>query len=281
MATRNYAVLGSPIVHSKSPLIHKTAYGVLGLDWDYQKVEVRKGGLRTFIDDSGADFSGLSVTMPLKEEACRFASNLDETAQLTGAVNTLVKTETGWNGFNTDVFGIVQSVRSAGLPPLERVLIIGSGATATSAVVAVSELAPKAEVLIFARNQQTRAQLVELAKFVGMNARGAKRLKSAAQQTDLTIATLPGGALDSVADKLKGWFGFSPRGALLDVVYSPWPSKFASLWQNASKPAISGLEMLMWQAIAQLRIFTLGSSNEELHNEVAVVSAIQHALQNS
>jgi len=110
--TQNYAVLGSPIDHSKSPIIHRAAYRVLGLDWNYGRHEVIKGALRSFIDGLDESFRGLSLTMPLKEEAVRFAHKLDYYARLTGAVNTLAKTlkdsgEPVWTGYNTDVFGII------------------------------------------------------------------------------------------------------------------------------------------------------------------------------
>ena len=280
MATRRFAVLGSPIEHSKSPLIHNTAYGVLGLDWSYEKIEVPRAGLRKFISELDADWAGFSVTMPLKEEAFRFVDSKNEAAELTGAVNTLARTETGWAGYNTDVFGIVQSVRTAAIGPLDTVLIIGSGATATSAVVAVRELSPDAKVLVFARNSHTRADLVNFAGSIGLQARSVSNLKSTAQRADLVISTLPGGALDEVSGKLNRWFGFKPRGAVLDVAYSPRPSAFAAHWSNAGKPTISGLDMLMWQAIAQLRIFTQGDAETPLPNEVAVVGAVRHALDN-
>jgi shikimate dehydrogenase len=280
MATKRFAVLGSPIEHSKSPLIHNTAYGVLGLDWSYDKIEVPRAGLRKFISELDAEWAGFSVTMPLKEEAFRFVDSKNEAAELTGAVNTLARTETGWAGYNTDVFGIVQAVRTAAIGPLDTVLIIGSGATATSSVVAVRELAPNAKILVFARNAQARAALVNFAGSIGLQARSVSYLKSAAQQADLVISTLPGGALDSISGKLSRWFGFKPRGAVLDVAYSPWPSAFAAHWSNAGKPTISGLDMLMWQAIAQLRIFTQGDSETPLPNEVAVVEAVRHALDN-
>lgn len=277
MATRKFAVLGSPIEHSKSPLIHSTAYGVLGLDWQYEKFGVRRGGLRRFLDEAN-EFSGFSVTMPLKEEAARIAVELDESASLTGAVNTLVRSETGWSGFNTDVFGIVQALRSANIVNLESVLLIGSGATATSAVVALRELAPKASVEIFARNAEARGNLVQFAKSLGMDCRSVSKLRSAAVISDLVVSTLPGGALDEQARKLGAWRGFAPRGAILDVAYAPWPSKIASYWLAEHRPTISGLDMLMWQAIAQLRIFTAGDASVPLANEVAVTQAVQHAL---
>jgi shikimate dehydrogenase len=217
--------------------------------------------------------------MPLKEEAMRLAENLSDAAKLTGAVNTLSLTESGWFGLNTDVFGIVQALRSANLPALQQILLIGSGATATSAVVAIKELAPNATVEVFARNAESRGQLVNFARGLGLNAKSISKLKKSAQSSDLVISTLPSGALDEASSKLHGFTGFAPSGAVLDVAYSPWPSLFATHWLSSNKPTISGLEMLTWQAIAQLRVFTSGDELQPLSNEVAVLQAVKHALE--
>lgn len=272
------SVLGSPISHSKSPAIHAAAYRVLGLDWTYGKIEVRKGGLRSFMEQLDPLWLGLSLTMPLKEEAARFANSLDAAAELTGAVNTLVRTEAGWAGYNTDVFGIVQAVRLAGVEAPKTVLILGSGATATSAVTAVKELSPNATVLVCARNAETRGQLVAYARELGLKAQSVRFLTRAASRANLTIATLPGGALNAVAEKLAKK-NFRPNGAILDVAYDPWPSKIASVWSRADQTIISGLEMLLWQAVAQIRIFKTGDPTLQLPNEVAVVEAMRHALE--
>lgn len=275
---RKLSVLGSPIDHSRSPLIHSAAYRVLGLDWDYQKNEVRKGGLRPFVDALDASWLGLSLTMPLKEEAAKFASTLDKAALATKAVNTLVRTEAGWAGYNTDVFGIVQAIHLANLGQLERVLVVGSGATATSAVAAISQIAPNAKVLVTARNKGTRNELIEFAKGLGLHARSVRSLRRVVNKVDLTIATLPGGALEVTAAELANWKGFKPKGAILDVAYQPWPSAIASAWQAKERPIISGLEMLLWQAVAQIRIFTNNDPAVALPNEMAVVEAMRHAL---
>jgi len=274
---RKLAVLGSPIEHSKSPAIHTAAYRVLGLNWEYEKIEVRKGGLKPFVEALTPDWLGLSITMPLKEEAARFAESLNPAAELTEAVNTLVRTETGWAGYNTDVFGIAQALRLAGISKPASVLIIGSGATATSAVTAIGEMNSDAQILVYARNPKTRGELVSFAKSLGLKAKSARSIKSTGKKVALTIATLPGGALDEEAAKLARK-NFVPAGALLDVAYSPWPSAFAGVWHSAHKPIISGLEMLLWQAISQIRIFQNGSPDQPLLNEVAVVEAMRHAL---
>ena len=275
---KRLAVLGSPISHSKSPLIHDAAYRVLGLNWSYERIEVRKGGLRPFMEGLTPEWLGLSLTMPLKEEAAKFAERLDRAAEATKAVNTLVRTESGWAGFNTDVFGIVQAIHHANLGELKTILVIGSGATATSAVAAIKQLAPSAKVLVHARNKATRADLIQFAKGLGLATKPVRNLKRAARKASLTIATLPGGALNQVAESLAKGRGLLPNGAIFDVAYQPWPSSFAGVWVSAGKPIISGLEMLLWQAVAQIRIFTSGDPAIALPNEVAVVEAMRHAL---
>jgi len=276
---KKFAVLGSPIEHSKSPAIHTAAYRVLGLpSWEYGRFEVRKGGLRAFMDDLDPEYSGFSLTMPLKEEAAKFASSLDKAAEATGAVNTLVKFDEGWAGYNTDVFGIVQAIHQANLGTIDSVLIIGSGATATSATAAVKQLAPNAKVRIYARNHRTRDQLVEFAKNLGLKAKATKRLYAHLTKSHLVISTLPGGAMDLQAQELSRASRFTPGGALFDVAYQPWPSELAKVWLQSNQPIISGLEMLLWQAVAQLRIFTENDPAVQLPNEAAVLEAMRHSI---
>ena len=277
---KRFAVLGSPIAHSKSPAIHLAAYRVLGLDWEYGRAEVQKGLMRTFIAGLDGVWNGFSVTMPLKEEASRFAEELDEYAQLTGATNTLYLDEFGkWHGFNTDVFGIVQAVTEARIGLVKHALIIGSGATATSAMVAISVLNPTAHVEVLARNKVSRKALIALGKQLGLKTSRAGGLRAASRVSNLTISTLPSGALDKQAARLIRAWTWKPKGALLDVSYNPWPSKLAEAWSAKGKRTISGLEMLIWQAVAQIRIFNTGSAEKELPNEVAVVSAMHIAVE--
>lgn len=277
---KRFAVLGSPIAHSKSPAIHLAAYRVLGLDWEYGRAEVQRGLMRTFIAGLDGVWNGFSVTMPLKEEASRFAEELDEYAKLTGATNTLYLDEFGkWHGFNTDVFGIVQAVTEARIGQVKHALIIGSGATATSAMVAISVLNPTAHVEVLARNKVSRKALIALGKRLGLKTSRAGGLRAASRVSNLTISTLPSGALDKQAAALIRAWTWKPKGALLDVSYNPWPSKLAEAWSAKGKRTISGLEMLIWQAVAQIRIFNTGSADKELPNEVAVVSAMHIAVE--
>ncbi len=280
--SKRFAVLGSPIDHSKSPAIHLAAYRVLGLNWEYGRAEVQKGLLRTFLAGLDSDWNGFSVTMPLKEEASRFADVLDDYARLTGATNTLYLDEFGkWHGYNTDVFGIVEAILGARIGQIKHALILGSGATATSAMVALSVLAPGAQVEVLARNKKSRAELLSLGKKVGLKTKTAGGLRAASRVSNLTISTLPAGSIDKQAEKLARAMFWKPKGALLDVAYHPWPSKLAAAWSVKGKRTISGLDMLIWQAVAQIRIFTSGSPEKELPNEIAVVSAMQIAVEDA
>lgn len=276
--SKKFAVLGSPIQHSKSPAIHLAAYRVLGNDWEYGRAEVMRGGLRKFIDELEPGWNGFSVTMPLKEDATRFADELDNSAKLTGATNTLYQNEFGkWIGFNTDVFGIVSSLQNANIAPVQHALILGSGATAISAATALSLHSPGAKLKVYARNAHTAKKLVAFAKERGLKASVTKNLAKATKRAQITISALPAHALDADAAALESSRFWRPGGALLDVAYNPWPSEIAKIWSSKDAQVINGIEMLIWQAVAQVRIFRTGDPTQELPNEIAVVEAMRIA----
>ena len=258
--TKHYAVLGSPISHSKSPIIHTAAFAALGADSDYQAIELA-GDLSDFMAKQGSGFQGFSLTMPLKEEALNFAERADSLAIGTGAANTLVKTESGWDAYNTDVFGIQQAV--SGLR-FRTVSLIGTGATARSAIVAMQEL--DKQVTLWGRNPASVRQLS--AEFDV----ASQPLLHRACEADLVISTLPPRALDEHLPSLKT----APGGVLLDVAYDPWPSKAAELW--GKDRTISGIEMLLWQALGQQRLFAGNDLDEPLENEKELLQAIRSAL---
>lgn len=245
--TRQFAVLGSPIEHSKSPQIHSFVFEASGIDAEYGRFEV-SADLKGFLN-AHEDFSGFSLTMPLKEQAFEIAESLDSDAEATGAVNTLLRTKTGWAGFNTDVAGIANAV---GFDP-ESVAVVGSGATARSALRAF----PKSSRLIFARNQVASHDLAErfTAEVVDFDT---------ALKAELVVSTVPKGVLPELLN------GKTIAGALLDCVYT-----------NPQLPAakyISGLGMLIHQAMIQQRIFQSGDALTPLNRERELVSELMASL---
>ena len=235
------AVLGSPIAHSLSPVLHRAAYAELGLSWSYDAAEVDKDGLAAYLDGCNSSWAGLSLTMPLKEQAFRAAATRDRHAELTGAVNTLLIGEHP-AGFNTDVGGIVDALAEARVTDVDRVRILGAGATAASALVAASEIgATRADVR--ARRPAPAAALAELGERLGMVV-DVRSFDAPSETVELTLATLPSGttlpADTATALAAQG-------GVLFDAAYAPWPSALAGRWADGI--TISGLGMLLHQAV--------------------------------
>jgi shikimate dehydrogenase len=252
------AVLGSPIAHSKSPALHRAAYAGLGVDWAYDAIEVDEAALAAFMGGLGPEWAGLSLTMPLKQAVIPLVDWLDPRAAATAAVNTVVlpgaPTFDGTvRGYNTDVAGIVAAVQPllAGRP--DSVVILGSGATARSAAAAAVDLGAT-HVDVVARRRVAAEDVARIATDLGSPATSTLALsdRSAVQScvaaADLVISTLPAGAGELVADvELAG------DGVLLDVVYAPWPTALARSWDG---PVAPGSEMLLLQAVAQVRLMT-------------------------
>lgn len=264
------AVWGDPIAHSKSPDLHAAAYRVLGLDWKYGRRQVAAEEFAPALGGLDSSWRGLSLTMPLKEEAFRAATRRDAHAELTGAVNTLLLGEVV-AGFNTDVGGIIDALREAGITEVGRVRILGAGATAASALIAASELGAE-RIEVSARRPERAGGLVSLGERAGVLV-DARPLGEPALEADLTIATLPSGTV--LPDELAGSLA-TRGGTLFDAAYAPWPSALAGAWSGRS--VVSGLGMLLHQAVRQIRIFRHGDPLVPLPDEPAVVAAMRAVL---
>lgn len=259
MARTHLAVLGSPIEHSKSPAIHSAAYDILGLNWDYGRYRVEAHELEGFLRLRDENWRGLSLTMPLKEVANRLSVPSCPVAAETHVVNTLVHTESGWEGYNTDSFGIQQSLREHGIAGIERLSVLGSGATAVSAVHALGQVFPGAEVEVFARRETS---------IIGVKTKPLESFYNS-KIDGLVISTLPGSVTHPPLD-------VADSSVILDVAYNPWPSKLASSWTVENR--ISGLEMLLWQALVQIKLFVNGDGRVALPNEDEIFSAMRAAV---
>lgn len=270
------AVLGNPIAHSKSPTLHAAAYRELNLEWSYEAVEMTAEGLPGFLRGLGAEWRGLSLTMPLKRDVLPLLTRRDELVDLTGGANTVLITADGLAGFNTDVYGLVEALRGSGVVRVTAVQLIGAGATAASVLVAVASLGAR-EVLITTRSPEKAAALLQLAEHLGLSAT-ASGLSGHGTVTgfiaDLVVSTLPGGTDVDVAlpaDVLSG-------ARLLDVAYDPWPTPLATRFLGAGGRVISGLEMLVNQALQQVRIFITGNPHTPLHDETRVLAAMRTSI---
>jgi shikimate dehydrogenase len=249
------AVLGSPVAHSLSPVLHGAAYRALGLgDWSYQAIKCDEAGLSGLISSLGPGWAGLSLTMPLKRTVLELLDHVEPLVVATGGANTVVFRPDGRYGYNTDVRGIVDALTEVGVCSPGSVTILGAGATACSALAALPELgASGAEIVVR-----------EPARAVGLLAAAERlhlpvRLRSFGDLAggpvpDLLISTVPAGAADAYADRIAV-SGRAPA-AVLDVVYSPWPTPLAKAASAMGAMVASGFAMLLHQAAAQVELMT-------------------------
>lgn len=265
-------MLGSPIEHSLSPRLHGAAYGVLGLPWQYSRYEVARGGLAEFLDSLGPDWRGLSVTMPLKDEAFAQADVLDDAARETGAVNTLVLGER-LRGLNTDVPGIVDAFVERGVAPGERAVLLGAGATARSVVVALARMGV-ARIEVFARRADAAAELIAYSAERGIEATALSSDESI-DAPGLVVSTFPGDAQPELPHLRLG-----SSDELFDVAYSDAASTVRSWWREAggSAPRVDGLDMLIGQAVRQIRVFATDDVEAVLPDESEVRRAMQASV---
>lgn len=254
--TRRAGVVGSPIAHSLSPVLHRAAYAALGLDgWTYERTEVPRGGLAQHLAGLDERWAGLSVTMPGKEEALALADGADELAVLAGAANTLIPRGGGWYAVNTDVVGLATALVEAGATRPGRAVVVGGGATARSALLALRQLGTD-EVQLLVRDDvrpQTR-DLLDRLDLVSSVRSLADGIPLDAGEADVVIGTLPGSA---PAPAIRPGGGAAP--VLLDVSYAPWPSSLAAAVARATGDRVTvvrGTGMLLHQAARQVELMT-------------------------
>lgn len=253
-STRRAAVLGSPIAHSLSPLLHRAAYRSLGLDWTYDRIEMGEAGLADFLSDFRADESwvGLSLTMPLKDRARLLADDLSDTCRKSEAANTLIKRDGRVFADNTDPVGIEFALDRVGIDTLSgtRIAIIGAGATARSALLAIKDLGGDS-VEVVARRPQARNEVQVFAHAQDLHCRALAWSDTHPLDHDLVISVVPAGAADEMVPRIP-----TKPLTLLDVVYSPWPSALTAAWQESGGVAADGLDMLVGQAARQVGLMT-------------------------
>ncbi|TQM97037.1 shikimate dehydrogenase [Ornithinimicrobium humiphilum] len=252
-------MVGSPISHSLSPLLHGAAYAALGLDgWTFTAQEVPAGGLRSYVEQLGPGWVGLAVTMPLKEEALALGTEVGPAARLAGAANTLVRRDGGWLADNTDVHGVVQALTEAGALAPRSATVLGGGATARSTLVALSELG--VQEVTFRVRGDLRPGTAALAGQLGLRTRVVPLLTDPlvldGAESQVVVSTLPPTA--EPGPVLAPPDAVTP--VVMDVVYRPWPSRFATAVREAAGgeglPVARGTGMLLHQAVRQVELMT-------------------------
>ncbi|GAA1238514.1 shikimate dehydrogenase [Kitasatospora nipponensis] len=248
------AVLGSPIAHSLSPVLHRAGYAALGLTgWRYDRFEVDEAALPGFL--AGLDprqWAGCSLTMPLKRAVIPLLDEVSPTALAVEAVNTLVLEADGRRtGDNTDVPGLLAALHERGIEKVPAAAVLGAGATASSALAALARICT-GEVTVYVRGPERAREMRALGERLQVAVRTADWERGAEGLAGpLTVSTTPVGATDAFAAALP-----DAPGALFDVLYHPWPTPLAAACARRGAPVLGGLDLLVHQAVLQFERFT-------------------------
>jgi shikimate dehydrogenase len=295
MTSRRAAVLGSPIAHSLSPVLHRAAYRRLGLtDWSYDAFDVAEAQLPDFVAGLDGAWAGLSLTMPLKRTILPLLAQIGATARAVDAVNTvLFQPDGALYGENTDVPGLVAALAERGVTKAGSAAVLGGGATAASTLAALSEVVT-GSVSIYLRSAARAAELEPVAEFYQLDLH--VRPWSAAVEAfehELVVNTTPAGAADELAGVLAEDFvggrgivlagGASAGGAvaaatLFDVLYHPWPTPLAAAWAARGGTVLGGQDLLVHQAALQVELMTAGADVPDRVGRAALLAAMRSAL---
>jgi shikimate dehydrogenase len=263
-AGQRAAVLGHPVGHSLSPVLHGAAYAALGLgQWRYEAVDVEEHDLAQFLADRSTGWAGWSLTMPLKRVVLPLLVRASALARDVGAVNTVLVAPDGLEGFNTDVHGIVEAFGERGITAAgvgsRTATVLGGGATAASALAALRELGC-GEPVVHVRSASRSAELLDAARRLGVRPRllpfRAEEMAASVRGSELVVSTLPAGVADALVVEGVTDAAAERRPVLLDVTYDPWPTTLARAWAAAGAPVVGGFVMLMHQAYGQVHLMT-------------------------
>ncbi len=241
------AVLGSPITHSLSPVLHRAAYKYLGIEGHYEAIQITTAQLPSFLNELDESWTGFSLTMPLKEKVLELVAQRETLALRVASANTLIREEGGWRAFTTDVNGFRAAAAQHHVSDFSVVGILGSGATARAAAAAFDAEHRSMTVLHRSAHREiSMRQAAPLAQIEFLD------WDSPLPKFDLLINTTPHG----VADSLVHSKNISVGGVLFEALYDPWPTLLLSTWKSSDLKCIDGLDLLVHQAIDQVALMT-------------------------
>jgi shikimate dehydrogenase len=248
---RRCAVLGSPIEHSLSPVLHRAAYAAAGLNWSYDAREVREADLPGFIDALDDEWRGLSLTMPLKRTVVPLLDELSERAEQARAANTVILEDRRRVGHNTDIPGAVAAINERFSGPVESAMILGGGATASSTLLALADLGCRTITLVVRDASRAVETLEAASRHPARPDVDVRTFSTAPAEVDILVSTIPAAAQAELAVGLA-----EKARVVFDVVYDPWPTPLASFAGAEARTLVSGLDLLVHQACGQFTLMT-------------------------
>lgn len=257
-------VLGHPVAHSLSPVLHRAAYAELGLRWTYDAHDVTEEQLAGFVAGLDEHWRGLSLTMPLKRAVLPLLDEVSEVARRAGGANTVVLGGGRLLGDNTDVPGAVAALREKVAGPCSEAVVLGGGATAASVLLALADLGCERATLLVrdpARAAETVAAVHRhpVPPLLTVARLGDVESGLVDVEAHLLVSTIPARGQSEFVTSLA-----ARVDAVFEVVYDPWPTPVAAAAAAAGRTLVEGLDLLAHQAVLQVELMTGASVDVEL-----------------
>lgn len=274
---KNYAIVGYPLGHSLSPLIHSMILKGAGVAANYNLCPVSPENFENEFQTRLSKLDGFNVTIPHKITVLPYLNRLDERAALFGAVNT-VKNENGFfTGYNTDCYGFLMALKRAKLPLAGKVLLCGSGGVAR--MIAFECMIAGCDVTIATREsgvEQAEALISEMEKKLGKQAKHCL-LNKAEGSFDLIVNGTPVGMFPNVDAMAVSETIVREAGAVYDTVYNPRKTLLVQTAEKYGVPCAGGMDMLVCQAIKAQQIFN--GIDPEIVSVDAIIDACYQELE--
>lgn len=253
--TRTSGLIGNPVEHTMSPMIHNFLAEEMGIDMAYVPFHVEKGQLDAAVKGAyGLNILGCNVTVPYKSDVIESLVAMDDIAQKIGAVNTLVRVEGGYKGYNTDMTGLLRALKSEGISlQNEEVIILGAGGVGR-AVAFMCAVNGASKVYLLNRTiEKAKDVAEEVNKKVGTQCVEAWRMDDYTKLPDqkyLVMQATSVGLFPNVDDVVLADEEFYKKVKVgYDLIYTPWETKFMKLVKAQGGQAYNGLKMLLFQAV--------------------------------
>jgi shikimate dehydrogenase len=254
-------VIGDPVEHSLSPVMHNAAFEALNLDFVYLAFRVRREELReAIIGAISLDFLGLNVTMPHKNAVMRYLDEIDSTARSIGAVNTILNDEGRLMGYNTDGIGALKALEENGITPNgKKLLLLGAGGAGKA--IAFHAAREVEELVILNRTPQKAKKLAEVLrkefnKKINGDALSTEIMKEELRDADILVNATSVGMHPDIDQSLVPPSSLRTDLCVMDIIYTPLETKLAKDAKATGAKVVSGIEMLFYQGAASFEIWT-------------------------
>jgi shikimate dehydrogenase len=273
--TRVCGVIGDPIEHSLSPILHNAAFNSLNLDCAFLAFKVKSAEVGNAINGMRAlGIVGLNVTMPHKKSVISHLDEIDQTAKFLNAVNTIHNKNGKLLGFNTDGVGVLKALKENGVNPAgKKVLLLGSGGAARAIAYALAKEAD--ELVVLNRTVEQAKELASLlnrtfSKKVVADSLTPSAIQENLRGCDILVNATSVGMKPNANQSLIAPEWLKPNLAVMDIVYDPMETKLAKDAKSAGSKVVSGVEMLIYQGAASFEIWTGKSAPVEVMRKAAL-----------